>query len=226
MEKNKKIINIIKVAIFLIALVVGFLCLRQSRISELEELKRIILDSKEIAPIAYIGLFTTLPAFFCPVTILAMAAGYVFGMIPAAIYTFIAAFINSTITYTIGKYVAHDLINEVATKKYGDVYQKSKQRTHGKDGFIMMLIVRLLPFVPYTFLNYMSGAIGYDYVTFIISSMLGILPGIFIYSNIGTNLSDIGSRDFYMSIIVFVVFLTTTTIIAKKYYGNDATKKS
>lgn len=225
MEKNKKNANIIKVVLFLIVIAIGFLYLRKSKISESEELKKIILESKEIAPIVYIGLFSILPAFFCPVTILAMAAGYVFGIVPAAIYTFIGAFINSTITYTIGKYVAYDMINEVATKKYGDVYEKLKYRTHGKDGFITMLIVRLLPFVPYTFLNYMSGAIGYDYITFIISSVLGILPGIFIYSNIGTNLIDIGSRDFYLSIIVFVVFLTTTTIIAKKYYSKDTSKK-
>lgn len=225
MEKNKKIINIIKVALFLIALAIGFVLLRKSKINEVENLKKIILDSKEIAPIIYIGLFSFLPVFFCPVTILAMAAGYVFGMIPAAIYTCIGAFINSTITYSIGKYVAYGLINEVATKKYGEVYEQLKLKTHGKEGFIMMLIIRLLPFVPYTFLNYMSGAVGYDYITFITSSMLGILPGIFIYSNIGTNLTDIGSRDFYISIIVFVAFLTTTTIIAKKYYSNDASKK-
>ena len=84
-----------------------------------------------------------------------------------------------------------------------------------------MVIVRLLPFVPYTLLNYMSGAVGFNYIVFISSSMLGILPGIFIYTNIGTNLSTIGSKDFYISIIFFIVFITITTLIAKKYYSNS-----
>lgn len=225
MKNNKRIISIVKVILFLLVLFAGIIILRKTKINNLEELKKIILDSGVVAPFIYIGLFIILPVFFCPVTILAMAAGYVFGIFQASIYTFIGAFLNSTLTYFIGKYVAYELINDIANKKYSSVYTKLKARTHGKDGFIFMLIVRLLPFVPYTFLNYMSGATGYDYLTFISSSMLGILPGIFLYTNIGTNLTVIGSIEFYISIVIFILFLITTTLVAKKYYGSDFSKK-
>ena len=225
MNKDNKIVSIVKIITFLVIIIVGFLLIRNSKINDLEELKRIILDSGAIAPFIYIGLFIILPAFFFPVTILAMAAGYVFGIMLAGIYTFAAAFINSSLTYFIGKYVAYDFINDIAINKYKNVYDGLKQKSHNKEGFIFMLIVRLLPFVPYTLLNYMSGAVGYDYFIFITSSMIGILPGIFLYTNIGTNLSAIGSKSFYVSIIIFIIFLVTTTIIAKKYYGNDYSKK-
>ena len=180
----------------------------------------IIQNSGSLAPLIYIALFSILPTFFMPVTILAMAAGYVFGILPAGIYTFIAAFINSTLTYFLGKYVAYDFINDLANEKYPDVYNKLKEKSNGKEGFIFMLIVRLLPFVPYTLLNYMSGAVGFNYLVFISSSMLGILPGIFIYTNIGTNLSELGSKNFYISILIFVIFVSITTLIAKKYYSD------
>ena len=225
MNKDNRIVSILKIIIFLVIIIVGFLLIRNSKINDLEELKRIILDSGAIAPFIYIGLFIILPAFFFPVTILAMAAGYVFGIMFAGIYTFAAAFINSSITYFIGKHVAYDFVNDIAINKYKNVYDGLKQKSHNKEGFIFMLIVRLLPFVPYTLLNYMSGAVGYDYFIFITSSMIGILPGIFLYTNIGTNLSVIGSKSFYVSIIIFIIFLVTTTIIAKKYYGNDYSKK-
>ena len=219
MNKKIKVLYIIKIALFLVLLIAGIIFLKRNKISDLEELKRIILDSGNIAPLIYIGLFSILPTFFVPVTILAMAAGYVFGILPAAIYTFIGAFINSTITYFIGKYVAYDLINDIANEKYKDVYDRLKEKTRGQEGFIFMLIVRLLPFVPYTFLNYMSGVVGYNYFVFITSSMLGILPGIFIYSNIGKNIDELGSRNFYISILIFVVFVSITSLIAKKYYS-------
>lgn len=221
MNQKIKVLYIIKIVLFLVFLIVGIIFLRRNNISDLEELKRIILGSGNIAPLIYIGLFSILPTFFVPVTILAMAAGYVFGILPAAIYTFIGAFINSTITYFIGKYVAYDLINDIADEKYKDVYDRLKEKTRGQEGFIFMLIVRLLPFVPYTFLNYMSGVVGYNYFVFISSSMLGILPGIFIYSNIGTNIDELGSRNFYISILIFVVFVSITSLIAKKYYSNN-----
>lgn len=220
MKKDKRIINILKISIFIIILLAGAIFLRYSGIENLQELEMIIQNSGSLAPLIYITLFSILPTFFMPVTILAMAAGYVFGILPAGIYTFIAAFINSTLTYFLGKYVAYDFINDLANEKYPDVYNKLKEKSNGKEGFIFMLIVRLLPFVPYTLLNYMSGAVGFNYLVFISSSMLGILPGIFIYTNIGTNLSELGSKNFYISILIFVIFVSITTLIAKKYYSD------
>ena len=220
MKKDKRIINILKISIFIIILLVGAIFLRYSGIENLQELEMIIQNSGSLAPLIYIALFSILPTFFMPVTILAMAAGYVFGILPAGIYTFIAAFINSTLTYFLGKYVAYDFINDLANEKYPDVYNKLKEKSNGKEGFIFMLIVRLLPFVPYTLLNYMSGAVGFNYLVFISSSMLGILPGIFIYTNIGTNLSELGSKNFCISILIFVIFVSITTLIAKKYYSD------
>lgn len=220
MKKDKRIINILKISIFIIILLAGAIFLRYSGIENLQELEMIIQNSGSLAPLIYIALFSILPTFFMPVTILAMAAGYVFGILPAGIYTFIAAFINSTLTYFLGKYVAYDFINDLANEKYPDVYNKLKEKSNGKEGFIFMLIVRLLPFVPYTLLNYMSGAVGFNYLVFISSSMLGILPGIFIYTNIGTNLSELGSKNFYISILIFVIFVSITSMIAKKYYSN------
>ena len=221
MKKDKRIINILKISIFIIILLAGAIFLRYSGIENLQELEMIIQNSGNLAPLIYIALFSILPTFFMPVTILAMAAGYVFGILPAGIYTFIAAFINSTLTYFLGKYVAYDFINDLANEKYPDVYNKLKEKSNGKEGFVFMLIVRLLPFVPYTLLKYMSGAVGFNYLVFISSSMLGILPGIFIYTNIGTNLSELGSKNFYISILIFVIFVSITTIIAKKYYGKN-----
>lgn len=221
MKKDKRIINILKISIFIIILLAGAIFLRYSGIENLQELEMIIQNSGSLAPLIYIVLFSILPTFFMPVTILAMAAGYVFGILPAGIYTFIAAFINSTLTYFLGKYVAYDFINDLANEKYPDVYNKLKEKSNGKEGFIFMLIVRLLPFVPYTLLNYMSGAVGFNYLVFISSSMLGILPGIFIYTNIGTNLSELGSKNFYISILIFVIFVSITTLIAKKYYSDN-----
>ena len=221
MKNIKKIINIFKIIFFLIILIIGILFLRYTGVNNLEELETIIKNSGNYAPLIYIALFSILPTFFMPVTILAMAAGYVFGIIPAGIYTFIGALINSTITYYLGKYVAYDFINDIASEKYSDVYNNLKYKSSGKEGFIFMIIIRLLPFVPYTLLNYMSGAVGFNYPIFISSSMIGILPGIFIYTNIGTNLSSIGSKDFYISVIIFLVFVSITTLLAKKYYTNS-----
>ena len=111
----------------------------------------------------------------------------------------IASFINCTITYFVGKYIAYDLVNDLIRDKYKDIYEKLKIKSKGKEGFIFMAILRLLPLIPFTILNYISGVVGYDYLIFITSSLVGIIPGIFAYVNIGSNLDSIGSKGFYKS---------------------------
>ena len=89
-----------------------------------------------------------------------------------------------------------------------------------------MMMLRFLPFIPYTFLNYMGGVVGYDYIIFITSTIVGIIPGVFIYVNIGANLDDIGSMKFYIAIALFFILAIVTTIIGRKMYGDEFFKKS
>ena len=110
MKYNKRFFNILKVSCLILLIVIGSLLIRKSGISNLYELEKVIKGSGQIDPIIYIVLFSILPTFFIPVTNLAMASGYVFGRLNAGIYTFIGAFINSTLTYFIGRYFVYDLI--------------------------------------------------------------------------------------------------------------------
>lgn len=217
--KAERKIKIIKLILVIVAIIAISLVLKFSKVSSVSEIIDLIRNSGRIGIITYILLFTFLPTFFIPVTVLAIAAGAVFGFWQASLYTFIGAFLNSTLTYVISKYFAYDLINDYANSKYSTEYEKLKKNTKGKDGFILMLVLRLLPLAPYTLLNYISGVVGYDYKIFIVSTLLGIIPGMLCYVNIGANSLDGFSPQLVISISILIVFLIVTTILAKKYYN-------
>lgn len=217
--KAERKIKIIKLILVIVAIIAISLVLKFSRVSSVSEIIDLIRNSGRIGIITYILLFTFLPTFFIPVTVLAIAAGAVFGFWQASLYTFIGAFLNSTLTYVISKYFAYDLINDYANSKYSTEYEKLKKNTKGKDGFILMLVLRLLPLAPYTLLNYISGVVGYDYKIFIVSTLLGIIPGMLCYVNIGANSLNGFSPQLVISISILIVFLIVTTILAKKYYN-------
>lgn len=217
--KAERKIKIIKLILVIVAIIAISLVLKFSKVSSVSEIIDLIRNSGRIGIITYILLFTFLPTFFIPVTVLAIAAGAVFGFWQASLYTFIGAFLNSTLTYVISKYFAYDLINDYANSKYSTEYEKLKKNTKGKDGFILMLVLRLLPLAPYTLLNYISGVVGYDYKIFIVSTLLGIIPGMLCYVNIGANSLNGFSPQLVISISILIVFLIVTTIFAKKYYN-------
>ena len=81
-----------------------------------------------------------------------------------------------------------------------------------------MLILRLLPFIPYTLLNYLSGAVDYDYKIFIIATLIGIIPGMLCYINIGASLKEGFTEKFIISIFILLIFLVLITFFVKKYY--------
>lgn len=217
MDKKRKI-KIIKLVIVLILIITVSIILRVNNVTTVNEIISIIRENKEVGAISYILLFTFLPTFFMPVTVLAIAAGAVFGFLPASLYTFIAAFLNSSLTFFISKYYAYDIINDYLDNKYEDEYEKIKKNTKGRDGFILILVLRLLPIAPYTMLNYLCGAAGYDYKIFITSTLLGIIPGMLCYVNIGASSIDGLTPRLAASISVLIAFLILTTFLAKKYY--------
>ena len=216
--KRKKQIKIIKLVIVLVLIITISIILRVNKITTVNEIISIIRDRKEVAALVYIMLFTFLPTFFMPVTVLAIAAGAVFGFLDASFYTFVGAFLNATLTFFISKYFAYDIINDYLDNKYKVEYEKLKKNTKGKNGFILNLILRLLPIAPFTLFNYLCGAAGYDYKIFITSTLLGILPGMFCYVNIGASSIDGLSSRLVASISVLIAFLVLTTFLAKKYY--------
>lgn len=220
--KVEQKIKIIKLIIAALAIIIISIVLKLSNVSSVGEIIELIRNSGRVGIIVYILLFSILPTFFMPVTILAISAGAVFGFWQASLWTFIGAFFNSTITYVISKYFAYDLINDYANRKYSNEYEKLKRNTKGKDGFILMMVLRLLPLVPYTLLNYISGVVGYDYKVFITSTLLGIIPGMLCYVNIGASSINGFSPKLVLSISILIAFLIITTVLAKKYYNKKS----
>lgn len=220
--KFEQKIKIIKLVLVIVAIIAISIIIKLSKVSSASEIIELIRNSGSVGIITYILLFTFLPTFFVPVTILAISAGAVFGFWQASLWTFIGAFFNSTITYVISKHFAYDLINDYANSKYSNEYEKLKKNTKGKDGFILMMVLRLLPLVPYTLLNYISGVVGYDYKVFITSTLLGIIPGMLCYVNIGASSINGFSPKLVLSISILIAFLIITTVLAKKYYNKKS----
>lgn len=216
--KTEQKIKIFKLVIISLLIIIVSTVFKFSKITSVNEIIHLIKTSGRIGIIVYVLLFTFLPTFFIPVTILAISAGTAFGLWQASLWTFFGAFLNATITYTLSKYFAYELVNDYAKSKYNVEYEKLRNNTNGKKGFTLMLVLRLLPIAPFTLLNYLSGAVGYDYKIFITSTLLGIIPGIFCYTNIGASAVQGFSPKLVVSISILLVFLIVTSIIAKKYY--------
>lgn len=170
------------------------------------------------APLAYMALFAVLPAFFFPVAVLALAGGLLFGLWKGALYTFAGAIINCSLMFFLARHVGRDRIETLIWQKLSEQWQQRLQRLEGREGFALLVLLRLIPAVPYNLINYAFGLTGMGWGSYILASGIGIIPGTFAFINIGDKVLEIGSPDFWTAVGLLGVLLLVTALLGKVLY--------
>ena len=173
------------------------------------------------AAIAYIGLFTLLPAFFFPVAVLALAGGLLFGLWWGSVYTFIGALLNCTLMFLLARYAGRERVEGLIRKKLSDQWQQRLRSLNSGGGFMLLVILRLIPAVPYTLINYAFGLTAMPWRTYIIGSAIGIIPGTLAFINIGDKALDVTSADFWIAIGLLLLLLVVTGALGKKCFPQN-----
>ena len=174
-----------------------------------------------LAPLAYILSFTLLPAFFFPVAVLALAGGLLFGLFWGSVYTFIGAILNCTLMFLLARYAGREKVEALIQKKLSPVWQQRLQNLNSSGGFALLVILRLIPAVPYNLINYAFGLTAMPWRTYIIGSAIGIIPGTLAFINIGDKALDVTSPDFWIAIGLLALLLVVTGFLGKKYFPQN-----
>lgn len=199
----------------------GLLCLWLGSLVTPQQIQDAVSQCGSWAAAAYIGLFTLLPAFFFPVAALALAGGLLFGLVWGSIYTFLGAILNCTLMFLLARYVGREKVEQLIQKKLSPLWQKRLQNLNSRGGFLLLVILRLIPAVPYNLINYAFGLTSMSYRTYIIGSAIGIIPGTLAFINIGDKALDVTSPDFWIAIGLLALLLVVTGFLGKKCFPQN-----
>lgn len=120
--------------------------------------------------------------------ILSLAAGAVFGSIMGTVYANIAATIGATLAFLVTRYLLRDVVLSRFGAKLEGINRELESR-----GFNYLLFLRLVPLFPFFLINLAAGLTRLPLRTFFFGTMLGIIPGGFVYVNAGASLATIDS---------------------------------
>ena len=183
-----------------------------------QQLQQALQQTGGWAPVLYIGLFVLLPAFFFPVAVLALAGGLLFGLWWGSVYTFIGAVLNCAMMFLLARYVGRSQVQRLVEQKLSPQWQRRLQMADGKEGFLLLVILRLIPAVPYNLINYTFGLTGISFSSYLLASAIGIIPGTFAFINIGDKTLEAGSPSFWIAIGLLVLLLAVTGLLGKKLF--------
>lgn len=211
MKNKKKIVSI--TFILIIVLITYFIF----KIFTPEKIRNIIQSYGKNSAIIYILLFSILPIFFFPVPILALAAGISFGLFEGVIYTIIGAMINSSIMFIMAKKFAKDKVLKIFKKKISKKWYDKIINAEKNKGIFIIFLMRLLPIAPYNVINYLSGLTEISFFKYSLATFFGIIPGTFVFLNVGDKAINIYSNEFIISIIAFIVLTIVSFVLIKKF---------
>ena len=183
-----------------------------------QQLQQALQQTGGWAPVLYIGLFVLLPAFFFPVAVLALAGGLLFGLWWGSVYTSIGAVLNCALMFLLARYVGRSQVQRLVEQKLSPQWQRRLQMADGKEGFLLLIILRLIPAVPYNLINYTFGLTGISFSSYLLASAIGIIPGTFAFINIGDKTLEAGSPSFWIAIGLLVLLLVVTGLLGKKLF--------
>ena len=120
--------------------------------------------------------------------ILSLAVGLVFGRWAGTVLIVFAATLGATLVFLAARY----LFADIARKKMGGLAQKINEG-FTQDAFNYLLFLRLVPLFPFWLVNLAPAFTNVSLKTYVIATAIGILPGTFVFANLGQSLGRISS---------------------------------
>ncbi len=120
--------------------------------------------------------------------VLSLAMGFVFGRWVGTALVVVAATVGATIIFLAARYVFAD----TARRRLGAVGERINAG-FSENAFNYLLFLRLVPLFPFFLVNLAPAFTSIPVRTFVLATLIGIVPGSFVFVNLGQTLGSIDS---------------------------------
>jgi uncharacterized membrane protein YdjX (TVP38/TMEM64 family) len=192
----------------LIVLVVGVLAtLAGFYFSQCEEtvcpsIQQFVQSFGPWAPLIFAVLYVAASPIPFVSTVLSATAGLVFGVARGALYTVVIATLSALVPFFIARRLGREWVeSKLKGKRFDELYERSG----GSGGFVFIALMRLVPILPWEVQNYVAGLSKIRVGTFMLATLVGIIPATTSLAFLGSAASDPSSPQFYVAIGINVV---------------------
>lgn len=176
-----------------------------------EKIRKWIVSLGVIAPFIYIVLYSVRPFILFPASILSLAGGLAFGPIYGTLLTIAGASLGAYFALMLSRKIGGSWIE----KKSGRRIEKVKKILE-KNGFIVVLLLRLIPLFPFDLISYIAGLSKVKTSHFVLATVIGIIPGTFAYNFLGASTLSNNVGTIGLAFIVFFIVMIIPTLFQKR----------
>lgn len=129
------------------------------------------------APVVFVAAYTAATAVALPGSLLTIAGGAMFGFWWGVLFNSLGANLGANAAFGLARFLGREGIERIAGKRLRGL---DKATVH--HGFLGLLILRLVPLVPFNALNVGSGLSALRWRHYALATVVGILPGTLVYT--------------------------------------------
>jgi len=146
-----------------------------------------IRHSGWVGAVWFVVLFSGTSFLFLPASFLTVGAGAIYGFWIAVPLVTAASTLGAAASFLTSRYLARKWI----MRKLGqDARMQALEKAVGSEGWKFILISRISPIVPHTFVSYAAGLTQIGFWRFLFASFLGFIPMSAAYSYVGALLGS------------------------------------
>jgi uncharacterized membrane protein YdjX (TVP38/TMEM64 family) len=212
--KTSTLVRILGLGLLIAALAAGWLFLPAEKITELLHW---VQRQGAWGPLLLGAAYVVACVLFVPGIILTLGAGFLFGPVLGTVTVSIASVLGATAAFLVGRYLARGWI-ERKVRAYPKF--RAIDRAVAREGFKIVLLVRLSPVFPFNLLNYAFGLTRVSLRDYVLASWIGMLPATVVYVYLGsaakslTGLFDEQIQGGLGSQVLYAVGLLAAIVVA------------
>ncbi len=168
-------------------------------------LQDFVMNHPLITPLLYIAIYTVVTAFSVPGGIfMTITGGFLFPQPWSTIYTTIGATLGASLLFLAARTIFYDLLHD----RVGPSIKKLRKGfQEGAPSYLLFL--RLVPVFPFWLVNLAPAFFEVRLRTFVWTTFIGIIPGVFVSSQAGAGLGTIFDAE---SLTLQTIFNTNVQV--------------
>jgi uncharacterized membrane protein YdjX (TVP38/TMEM64 family) len=166
-------------------------------------LQRRVADTGWFGPFIFIAVFTILTNLIFPTSLMLVAAGMMFGGVPGFLIGAGASLLAYALGYALSVIFARDAVRGLASRMgWSPILSTIEERSP----FRVSFAARYIP-IPVGAQSYLLGLTRLPFLPYLLGSMAGSLPWIFVYAQIGASANISRSVSFWLGLAACLLLI-------------------